>query len=81
LDVPQTIKDIHKREQMQFGPEYIIPSPFDRRVLVYVASAVAQAATKEGGARIKQFDFEKYRCRLKKLASHLDGVAIVDCNS
>jgi malate dehydrogenase (oxaloacetate-decarboxylating)(NADP+) len=58
---------------MKFGPEYIIPSPFDRRVLVYVASAVAQAAIEDGVARVKDFDMEAYRLKLQRLADHLDG--------
>ena len=58
---------------MSFGHEYIIPSPFDRRVLVYVASAVAQAAVEDGVARIKDFDADAYRAELQRLADHLDG--------
>ena len=80
-EVPQSVKKAHNREHMEFGPEYIIPSPFDRRVLVYVASAVAKAAIEDGVARVKEFDFEAYECRLKKLAAHLDGIELVDCNT
>ena len=48
---------------MQFGPEYLIPKPFDARVLIWEASAVAQAAVDEGMARISanDFDINKYR--------------------
>ena len=81
LDVPEKVKKAHNRENMQFGPDYIIPSPFDRRVLIYVASAVAKAAVEDGVARVKDFDFEQYECRLKKLASHLDGIELVDCTA
>ncbi len=56
-----------------FGPNYIIPSPFDRRVLVYVASAVAEAAIKDGVARVDNFDVDAYRAELQRLADHLDG--------
>ena len=79
LDVPEKVKKAHDREDMSFGAEYIIPSPFDRRVLVYVASAVAKAAIEDGVARVKDFDFEKYECKLKKLAFHLDGIELTDC--
>ncbi len=79
LDVPEKVKKAHSREDMSFGPEYIIPSPFDRRVLVYVASAVAKAAIDDGVARVKDFDFEQYECKLKKLAFHLDGIELTDC--
>lgn len=71
--VPDHVKKAHNREDMAFGHEYIIPSPFDRRVLVWVASAVAQAAVEEGVARVKAFDMDAYRTKLQRLADHLDG--------
>jgi len=71
--VPDHVKKVHGRDNMSFGHEYIIPSPFDRRVLVYVASAVAQAAVEDGVARIKDFDADAYRAELQRLANHLDG--------
>ena len=71
--VPEHVKAAHGRESMEFGPDYIIPSPFDRRVLVYVASAVAEAAVKDGVARVKDFDVEAYKKKLQRLADHLDG--------
>ena len=71
--VPEHVKKAHGRESMEFGPDYIIPSPFDRRVLVYVASAVAEAAVKDGVARVKDFDVEAYKKKLQRLADHLDG--------
>ena len=71
--VPEHVKKAHGRETMEFGPEYIIPSPFDRRVLVYVASAVAQAAIEDGVARVKDFDLDAYKVKLQRLADHLDG--------
>ncbi|NPA66908.1 MAG: malate dehydrogenase [Epsilonproteobacteria bacterium] len=74
LEVPEHVKKAHNRgDDMKFGPEYIIPSPFDRRVLVYVASAVADAAVKDGVARVKEFDLEVYRSKLQRLADYLDG--------
>ena len=72
-EVPAHVKEAHGRETMEFGTEYIIPSPFDRRVLVYVASAVAQAAIEDGVARVKDFDMDAYREKLQRLADHLDG--------
>ena len=71
--VPEHIMKTHGRDDMEFGPNYIIPSPFDRRVLVYVASAVAQAAIEDGVARVKDFDIEAYKEKLQRLADHLDG--------
>ena len=71
--VPEHVKKAHGRETMEFGPDYIIPSPFDRRVLVYVASAVANAAVEDGVARITDFDLDAYKVKLQRLADHLDG--------
>jgi malate dehydrogenase (oxaloacetate-decarboxylating)(NADP+) len=45
---------------LHFGPEYIIPKPFDRRVLLWEASAVAGAAMRSGVAR-KPVDLDEYR--------------------
>jgi len=71
--VPERVKKAHDLEVMEFGPEYIIPSPFDRRVLVYVASAVAKAAIEDGVTRVKDFDLDAYKTKLERLAQHLDG--------
>ncbi len=61
--VPDYISAAYDGVVMQFGPEYIIPKPFDRRVLIWEASAVANAAVEEGVAQIRAEDFslEKYR--------------------
>ena len=72
-DVPENVKKAHHRDTMEFGHDYIIPSPFDRRVLVWVASAVAKAAIEDGVARVKDFDMDAYREKLQRLADHLDG--------
>jgi len=72
-EVPAHVKVASGREEMVFGTEYIIPSPFDRRVLVYVASAVAEAAIADGVARVKDFDLDAYKAKLERLAAHLDG--------
>ena len=65
--VPDYISAAYDGVMMQFGPEYIIPKPFDRRVLIWEASAVAKAAVEEGIAQIKAEDFsvEIYREKLE----------------
>ena len=55
--VPDYISAAYDGAVMQYGPEYIIPKPFDRRVLLWEASAVAQAAVDEGIARVSADDF------------------------
>ena len=61
--VPDDVAAAYGGEQMQFGPEYLIPKPFDARVLIWEASAVAEAAVNEGVAHIgaDEFDVEKYK--------------------
>ena len=51
---------------LSYGREYIIPTPFDKRLMVEVSAAVALGAVETGVARVKDFDLEKYR---EKLAS------------
>ncbi|MDB4988907.1 MAG: NADP-dependent malic enzyme, partial [Myxococcaceae bacterium] len=53
---------------LRFGPDYIIPKPFDQRVLYWVAPAVAKAAMDSGVAREK-LDMKEYRERLQRMLS------------
>jgi malate dehydrogenase (oxaloacetate-decarboxylating)(NADP+) len=65
--VPDYISEAYDGATMQFGPEYIIPKPFDRRVLIWEASAVAQAAVDEGITQVSKDDFSitQYREELE----------------
>ena len=65
--VPDYISEAYDGATMQFGPEYIIPKPFDRRVLIWEASAVAQAAVDEGITQIgkDEFSITQYREELE----------------
>ena len=49
---------------LKYGREYIIPTPFDKRLMVEVSSAVASSAVETGVARAKKFDLEEYRKNL-----------------
>jgi malate dehydrogenase (oxaloacetate-decarboxylating)(NADP+) len=62
--VPQSVAAAYGGEVFEFGPEYLIPKPFDARVLLYVAPAVAKAAMDSGVARVN-IDLEQYEDRLK----------------
>jgi malate dehydrogenase (oxaloacetate-decarboxylating)(NADP+) len=64
-DVPDSVLRAYGVERMEFGREYIIPKPFDPRVLIWEASAVAQAAMETGVARVK-VDIAEYREDLQK---------------
>ncbi|MBX3049558.1 MAG: NADP-dependent malic enzyme [Anaerolineales bacterium] len=59
-DVPDSVLRAYGVGSLKFGPDYIIPTPFDPRVLLWEAPAVAEAAMRSGVARI-QVDIEKYR--------------------
>jgi malate dehydrogenase (oxaloacetate-decarboxylating)(NADP+) len=64
-DVPETVAAAYGGASFHFGPDYIIPKPFDNRVLWWVAPAVAKAAIDSGVARAK-LDLEEYRETLKR---------------
>ena len=62
-EVPDDVLRAYGRQRMRFGKDYIIPKPFDSRVLYWVAPAVARAAMESGVAR-DSIDIEEYRERL-----------------
>jgi len=64
-DVPDSVRRAYGVEEMAFGREYIIPKPFDHRVLIWVASAVANAAMESGVAQ-NPVDIDEYRERLER---------------
>jgi len=64
-DVPDSVCRAYGVERFAFGPNYIIPTPFDPRVLVWEASAVAQAAM-ETGVALEPVDIREYREQLEK---------------
>src|SRR5690349_2790415 len=62
-DVPDRVCRAYGVERLTFGPEYILPKPFDSRVLVWVSSAVARAAIESGVAQ-ELVEFAQYREQL-----------------
>jgi len=64
--VPEMVIKAYGGEDFTFGQEYIIPKPFDPRVLWHVAPAVAKAAIESGVAKITEMDWEKYEEQLKE---------------
>ena len=63
--IPQVVRNAYPGEDFDFGPKYIIPKPFDPRVLLYVAPAVAQAAMDTGVAR-KPLEIGEYEEHLQQ---------------
>jgi len=64
-DVPDSVLRAYSIDRLEFGREYIIPKPFDPRVLIWEASAVAQAAMDTGVAR-HPVDMAVYRDELER---------------
>lgn len=64
--VPEVVINAYGGKEFSFGPEYIIPKPFDPRVLWYVAPAVAKAAMETGVARKPIEDFNAYKEQLQE---------------
>ena len=73
-DVPDSVSKAYNDEMFRFGPEYIIPKPFDPRVLMNVAPAVAKAAHESGVAQEPIKNFKSYREKLEALGSTRRGI-------
>ena len=63
-DVPEAVESAYGDERFRFGREYLIPKPFDPRIMLRVAPAVAEAAMETGVARVR-IDLERYREQLE----------------
>jgi len=63
-DVPDEVAAAYRGARPVYGPEYIIPSPFDPRLISRVSAAVAEAAMKSGVAKKKIEDLDAYRYQL-----------------
>ena len=66
-DVPDSVLAAYNTKRILFGPDYLIPKPFDPRVLLWVAPAVAKAAEESGVARAPIKDIGEYLQRLERL--------------
>ncbi len=63
-DVPDEVATAYRGARPVYGPEYIIPSPFDPRLISRVSAAVAEAAMKSGVAKKQIADLDAYRYEL-----------------
>ena len=71
-DVPDAVAEAYGGQGLQYGEDYIIPAPFDPRLISAVSSAVAAAAMESGVARKPIEDLERYR---RDLSARLDPTA------
>ncbi len=72
-EVPEKVSAAYGGQSFSFGPEYLIPKPFDPRVLLWVTPAVAKAAMDSGVAKYPITDFQAYRDRLEALQGARTG--------
>ncbi|GIU01672.1 malate dehydrogenase [Sulfurovum sp. TSL6] len=63
--VPDYVKSAYHNDNITYGKDHIIPLPFNKEALVWVASAVAKAAYDEGVARVEHYDHEEYKEQLR----------------
>ncbi|HWE42092.1 MAG TPA: NADP-dependent malic enzyme [Gemmatimonadaceae bacterium] len=72
-DVPDSVSALYGMRSVKFGPEYLIPFPFDPRVLLWVAPAVAWAAVATDVAR-DFIDLDQYREQLEARLGRAKGI-------
>src|SRR5687767_15051752 len=72
-DVPESVSRLYGLRSVKFGPEYLIPFPFDPRVLLWVAPAVAWAAVASGVAK-QMIDLDAYREQLEERLGRARGI-------
>ncbi len=64
-DVPDEVAAAYSGQRLRYGPDYIVPTPFDPRLIWSVAPAVAKAAMESGVARKPIADLDAYRTSLR----------------
>ncbi len=69
-ELSDIVAQAYAGESLSFGPEYLIPKPFDPRLMVTVPPAVAKAAMEDGVATRPIADFDAYRDRLSQFIWH-----------
>ena len=72
-DVPESVSRLYGLRSVKFGADYLIPFPFDPRVLLWVAPAVAWAAVASGVAK-EMIDLENYREQLEARLGRARGI-------
>jgi malate dehydrogenase (oxaloacetate-decarboxylating)(NADP+) len=66
----EILTSVYGIENLSFGPEYLIPKPFDPRLITVIAPAVAKAAMDDGVAQRPIKDFDAYRNQLQQFVYH-----------
>jgi malate dehydrogenase (oxaloacetate-decarboxylating)(NADP+) len=71
-DVPDEVSDAYHGAMLRYGPDYLIPVPFDPRLISAIPPAVAKAAMRTGVATLQIEDMDEYKA---KLSARLDPTA------
>ena len=66
----EVVTSVYGIENLSFGPDYLIPKPFDPRLITVIAPAVAKAAMDDGVAQRPIKDFDAYRNQLQQFVYH-----------
>lgn len=74
--VPDSVKYAYGGKDLSFGPEYIIPKPFDKRVFLWESLAVAEAAVKTGVARKPYKSKEEYQAYLQRKMGRSEDIMV-----
>ena len=69
-EISAEVASAYAGRELRFGPDYIIPTPFDSRLILRIAPAVAQAAVASGVATRPIKDLEAYRQSLTRFVTH-----------
>jgi len=69
-EISEEVASAYAGQELHFGPEYLIPKPFDSRLILRIAPAVARAAEESGVATRPIKDMEAYRQSLMRFVSH-----------
>jgi malate dehydrogenase (oxaloacetate-decarboxylating)(NADP+) len=69
-EVSDEVATAYQGRELRFGPDYLIPTPFDSRLILKIAPAVAKAAEESGVATRPIADIEQYRQSLNQFTTH-----------
>ena len=75
--VPESVRNAYDDREFEYGPDYILPTPFDSRLLENVSCAVAQMAQQTGVAKNEIMDFDQYQAYLVQMSSGAEDASYV----
>ena len=70
VEQSEIVTSVYGNDNLSFGPDYLIPKPFDPRLITAIAPAVAKAAMDDGVALRPIKDFDAYRNQLQQFVYH-----------